>query len=484
MIRRSIIGTLFAAALAMTATAEAAVVEAISSLDRPVRLVAPEGDARLFVAQRAGLVRVFDQQGVQLDTYLDLTGQTTTEGERGLLGLAFAPDYATSGRCYVCYTDLAGDLNVARFTVSAGDPDQADAASQEVILTVAQPGTEHNGGHIEFGPDGMLYVSLGDGEYGNDPGNRAQDMQQLLGKMLRLDVSGATGYAIPADNPYVGSAPLDEIWSTGLRNPWGFSFDRLTGDLYITDVGEDQYEEINIQPAGSDGGENWGWRLMEGPNCHVPSSGCEGLGLDEPAYAYTHSGGSLWRCAIAGGYVYRGSNLPSLQGRFFFSDYCSRQIWSLDWTESGGVGTVIDHSAEMSPPLGYQTVASLGQDGFGELYVLDYDGGSAFRIIGATSPVPDAANTARLAQNAPNPFNPRTDIAYAVDRSDLPTRLEVFDAAGRLVRTLVDEVLVAGEYVASWNGTDAAGRPVPSGVYLYRLRNGDVDLSRKMLLLE
>jgi glucose/arabinose dehydrogenase len=228
----------------------------LAGLDRPLRLDAPPGDPRLFVVEQGGLIRVFDRGGADRGVFLDLTAATLAGGERGLLGLAFAPDYATSGRFYVNYTDNGGDTRIVRYTVSAADPDRADPASAEELLLVDQPYGNHNGGMLAFGPDGMLYAGLGDGGSGGDPQNRAQDPSSLLGKLLRLDVSGATGYAVPPDNPFVGGSPRGEIWALGQRNPWVFSFVRATGDLWIADVGQGDMEEIDFAPEDDPGGRN------------------------------------------------------------------------------------------------------------------------------------------------------------------------------------------------------------------------------------
>lgn len=464
--------------------ARGAVQQVLTGLDQPVRLVAPAGDVRLFVAERTGRIRVFDQDGAGLGTFLDISAQTTNEGERGVIGLAFAPDYAASGRFYVTFTDLQGDLKLARYQVSAGNANLAEALSQEILLSVDIPGQDHLAGHIEFAPDGTLYLSLGDGEYGGDPGNRAQDPQQLLGKILRLDVSGASGYGVPADNPFVGEAPRDEIWSLGFRNPWCFAFDSLTGDLYIADVGENVHEEINVQPAASGGRENYGWRLMAGPDCFNPGAGCRPDTLSLPVHSYTHFGGTSWRCAVVGGYVYRGGLIPSLQGHYFFADFCSGEIWTMEWTADGGLAGVTNRTGEMTPSGGYIAISSFGQDGLGELYVLDHVAGEAFRIVNAASPVPGPAMATRLAQNQPNPFNPATAIAFTVGADVGVTTLEVFDAAGRRVRSLVSAVLDAGDHTVAWDGTDDGGRRVPSGVYLYRLESGGIVTGRKMLLVE
>jgi glucose/arabinose dehydrogenase len=463
--------------------ATAAVEQVISGLIDPVRLVAPSGDPRLFVVERPGLVRIFSQSGTAIGTFLDINLQTNPSGERGLLGLAFPPDYATTGRFYISYTNLSGDTRIARFTVDSANPDLADASSQEDILAVDQPFSNHNGGHIEFGPDGYLYLGLGDGGSFDDPGNRAQNDQLLLGKMLRLDVSTPTGYAIPPTNPFVGESPRDEIWAQGLRNPWCFAFDQATGDLYIGDVGQDLKEEVNMQPADEVEGLNYGWRLMEGEDCFNPSSNCNDGSLILPIHTYTH-GGNPFRCSISGGYVYRGNNLPSFDGRYFFSDYCSNQIWSLDWTEAGGVGTVIDHSADMTPPGGFGNVAAFGQDGLGELYILDLTLGKVFRITSAVAETQPVAAVPTLYQNVPNPFNPSTNISFNVGANDARVSLEIYDLAGRLVRNLVDQELAAGPHSFPWNGTDDRGRRVESGVYLYRLTLDGLATTRKMTLLE
>jgi glucose/arabinose dehydrogenase len=303
--------------------------------------------------------------------------------ERGLLGLAFPPDYASTGRFYVNYTDDdAGSTTnsiIARYQVSP-DPDIADAGSEKILLTLFQPASNHNGGHMEFGPDGMLYVGFGDGGGSGDPSNWAQNDQSLLGKMLRLDVSGPDAYSIPPDNPFTGTAPLDEIWAKGLRNPWCFAFDQITGDLYIADVGQRLWEEIDVQPASSSGGENYGWRLMEGNACFNPATNCNDGSLVLPVHEYDHGDG---RCSISGGYVYRGSAIPSESGSYFFADWCSGQIWTLRWSEAGGVTNIRDRTAELTAEVSLGGITSFGQDGLGELYVIENAAGRIHRIVGA-----------------------------------------------------------------------------------------------------
>lgn len=278
---------------------------------------AGDGSGRLFIVEQTGHIRIHDGTQVRSTAFLDVSSLITCCGERGLLGLAFHPDYAANGLFYVHYTNTAGNTAIAHYRVSA-DPNVADPASAQVLLTVTQPFTNHKGGQLAFGPDGFLYIALGDGGSGGDPGNRAQDLTTLLGKILRLDVDGAFPYAIPATNPFrttQGARP--EIWALGLRNPWRFSFDRQTGDLFIADVGQSAREEVNFQPAASAGGENYGWRRMEGTLCFDPSSGCNDESLTLPILEYDHSLG----CSITGGYRYRGGRFPQFAGRFVYHSF-------------------------------------------------------------------------------------------------------------------------------------------------------------------
>jgi len=470
-------------AAAAPAAAQVATTPVITGLHQPLDLAAPSGDSRLFVVERGGTVLVFDHAGAFRDTFLDIRDEVLVGGERGLLGLAFSPDYAASGRFYVSYTGLTGDSQLVRYRAGT-DPDRADPAGAGTVLTVSQPANNHNGGDLAFGPDGMLYFGLGDGGSEGDPDNLAQDDQTLLGKMLRLDVSGSgSGYTVPPDNPFVGKAPRDEIWAKGLRNPWRWSFDRRTGDLYIADVGQNAWEELDVQPASSTGGENYGWRLMEGDACYNPPTGCDPGGLSLPVFTYPHNGGPPAGCAITGGFVYRGSAIPQVQGQYFFADFCASRLWSLTWDGDGGVTGFHDWTDTAAPPGGFGSIASFGQDADGELYVLDYNPGVVYRLVAGPSPVPPAS-ALTLAQNAPNPFNPSTTIAFTVDPAGGPWNLRVYDLAGRLVRTLAAGPAVADSLSAVWDGTDRAGRPVAAGVYRYRLAQGGRSESRSMALLE
>ncbi|MBD3222013.1 glucose dehydrogenase, partial [bacterium] len=280
---------LFAGGLAGQADAAPSVELTVDGLSAPARVTAPEGDPRLFVVELTGRIRVFDRDGTDRGVFLDWSDRISTGGERGLLGLAFDPDYAENGRFFINYTDPSGDTRITRLEVDPADPDRALPDSETAILLVDQPLSNHNGGQIDFGPDGMLYVGLGDGGGAGDTDDNAQNRQLLLGKMLRLDVSGdGPGYQVPPDNPFTGDpSTRDEIWALGLRNPWVYGFDRATGDLYIADVGQGEWEEVSIQPNGSAGGENYGWRIMEGPDCYNPPN-CDPTGLTLPVFAYPH----------------------------------------------------------------------------------------------------------------------------------------------------------------------------------------------------
>jgi glucose/arabinose dehydrogenase len=345
----------------------------VTGLFRPLFLTAPPNDDRLFVVQQNGLIRIVRNGSVDSVPFLDIHDLVSGGGEQGLLGLAFHPRYGSNGYFYVNYTDTLGHTQVVRYRVSS-DPDVADEGSGLPILTVQQPYANHNGGMLAFGPnDGMLYVGMGDGGSGGDPQGHGQNRMTLLGDMLRLDVDGGTPYAIPSDNPYEGSLSVaNEIWASGLRNPWRFSFDRETGDLYIGDVGQNAWEEISFQPASSHGGENYGWAEMEGTHCYPPGASCSQSGLTLPVYEYDHSDG----CSVAGGYVYRGTDFPSLRGRYFFADLCASWLRSFG-TVNGEARGFQDHTASAGA---VSSVVSFGEDGRGELYVVSH-GGSIQRIV-------------------------------------------------------------------------------------------------------
>lgn len=341
----------------------------VSGLTSPVLLTAPDGDTRLFIVEKPGRIRIVRDGDLLPTPFLDIAGQTSDGGERGLLGLAFDPSYSSNGTFYVNHTDNGGDTRILRFTTSA-DPDVADATSLEVVLEVPQPFDNHNGGHITFGPDGMLYVGMGDGGSGGDPQGNGQNPVSLLGSMLRIDVSASATYTVPADNPFVGHATwAPETWAYGLRNPWRFSFDRETGDLWIGDVGQNQIEEISFRDGSSDGGENYGWNVLEGTRCYA-SDPCDATGTVLPIHEYDHDEG----CSVTGGVVYRGS-VTSLRGRYFYADYC--ESWIRSFREDGGVASDhYDHRDDFGP---VSNITAFGEDGAGELYVVSING-SVYRV--------------------------------------------------------------------------------------------------------
>jgi glucose/arabinose dehydrogenase len=344
-----------------------------AGLSFPLYLTAPSGDLhRLFIVEKTGAVRIVKDGALLPNPFLNLSGQVSGGSEQGLLGLAFPSDYATTGRFVVHYTDPAGNTRLSIFQAST-DPDIADGASEQVILTASQPFSNHNGGQIAFGPDGFLYLGLGDGGGANDPGGRGQDLSELLGSILRLDVQSGTSYTVPPDNPFVDQATArPEVWSYGLRNPWRFSFDRVTEDLYIADVGQDHFEEIDVAPtsAGRGKGVNYGWKIMEGPQC-LQGDQCDQTGLTLPVFSYSHGQG----CSISGGYVYRGAAIPALQGLYFFGDYCRGWVRSIRYAD-GAAGELTDWPTLR--PGG--AVTSFGEDAAGELYVLVAEGG-VFKIV-------------------------------------------------------------------------------------------------------
>ena len=329
----------------------------VSGLERPVDLQ-HAGYERLFIIEKVGHIRIF-QNGQLLDfPYLNINDRVGSGGnEQGLLGLAFHPNYAVHGLFFVNYTDTNGDTVISRFRVT-GDPNVADPTSEVILLRVSQPFRNHNGGVLAFGPDGYLYAGLGDGGSGGDPQGNGQRLDTLLGKILRLDVDSAEPYTIPPDNPFG-----NEIWAYGLRNPWRMSFDSLTGDLYIGDVGQNQWEEIDFVSAGTPGGINFGWNILEGTH---PYDGEQQDGLVPPIAEYAHSQG----CSVTGGYVYRGA-MPEWNGIYLYGDYCTGTVWGLIRSGEGWQNQVLFDAGG--------SITSFGQDSFGEVYLI-MDGGQIVRL--------------------------------------------------------------------------------------------------------
>ncbi len=367
-------------------------------LSSPVAIThAGDGSGRLFVVEQAGRIQIVKNGVLQTGSFLDIQNQVLFNGEQGLLGLAFPPGYAGKGYFYVYYTNKDGDNEVARFHLT-GSPDQADPGSEERILLLNHPSySNHNGGQLAFGSDGYLYIGTGDGGGGGDPQHNAQNLGALLGKILRIDVEfsqpnpvagpykiyiplalanrGRPPYLIPVSNPYANTpGARGEIWAFGARNPWRFSFDRQTSDLYIADVGQDQYEEVDFQPASSLGGENYGWNIMEGMHCYGASS-CNQAGLVLPVLEYAHGPGESNGCSITGGYVYRGPGNPGMQGFYFYGDYCSGRIWA--GIRDGGTW----QSHELLDTA--HSISTFGEDQDGNLYLADRGAGVIYQITQA-----------------------------------------------------------------------------------------------------
>jgi glucose/arabinose dehydrogenase len=364
---------ILAATLAATPWPRIALNPVATGFSSPTQVTsAHDGSGRLFVVEQAGRVKIVKDGAVLPTPFLDITNRVSCCGERGLLSIAFRPGQGRTDDFYVDYTDADGDTTISSFFVSS-NPDAANPFSEGVRLKIKQPFANHNGGQLAFGPDGYLYVGMGDGGSAGDPNNNGQNLGSLLGKVLRLDVVSRSTYAIPATNPFAGSATArPEIWAFGLRNPWRFSFDRKTGDLYIGDVGQDAWEEVDFQPARSAGGANYGWRLTEGNHCFNPATGCSFAGITPPVAEYGHVNGN---CSITGGFVYRGRDFARLSGIYFYADYCSGRVWGL---RKGAFGW---ETQELLKP-GYG-ITSFGEGDTGEVYAVDGNSGSLYRLVDA-----------------------------------------------------------------------------------------------------
>jgi len=433
-----------------------------TGLDQPAEIT-NAGDNRLFVIEQAGLIRIIDTEGnAATQPFLDITDRVKSGGEQGLLGLAFHPDYNTNGFFYVNYTDQEDSTHIARFSVMGGNPDMADASSEKTLLTVDQPFQNHNGGHLAFGPDGYLYFGLGDGGSGGDPGNRAQNLESYLGKMHRIDVDGGDPYGIPSDNPFVDNPnALDEIWAFGLRNPWRFSFDRETGNLWIGDVGQNQVEEIDLQPVTSSGGENYGWRCYEGSNAYN-TNGC-GPQSDYvfPIYEYSHSNG----CSITGGYVYRGIQMPSLLGYYFYADYCNNKIWILHQEEN-------DYVSELVGQFDGNGFSTFGEDAVGELYIAGHQSGTIYKFKDNTSGVSENSKDQLLVY--PNPFHDLIHIA-PTSNQQYPIQVKIIDLRGKEFYN---------ERFDPNNGEKINLEFAPAGVYIICIESPDFTIYKKATKLE
>lgn len=386
----------------------------------PTEITHPVGDSRLFVVQQGGIIKIVSATGVVNATpFINLAGVILTGSERGLLGLTFHPNYATNGYFYVNYTRAAdGATVIARYSVSA-NPNVADASTGTVLLTVAQPYSNHNGGGIKFGPDGYLYIGMGDGGSGGDPGNRAQTITENLGKILRIDVNSASPYGIPPTNPYVGIAGNDEIWSIGMRNPWKYSFNRLNGDLWVADVGQNAVEEVDHITSPLPVGLNFGWRCYEGSTTYDTSSGtCPTYTSTVAPFAqYTHAATS--GCSITGGYFYTGSTYPNFANKYFFADYCNNKIGTIN---TAGVIT-------WTAALTGGAFTTFGEDMNGELYIASAGNGVIYKITDSSLGL-NNFNKNGLSFY-PNPA--KTEIFIKNSSEVTLSKVKIFDLTGKMV---------------------------------------------------
>jgi glucose/arabinose dehydrogenase len=436
---------------------------------------------RIFVVEQTGYIKVFPNDSnvstSQMNIFLDISNKiSSSAGEEGLLGLAFHPNYTLNGYFYVNYTAPNPRKTViSRFSVSSSNPNKADSLSEYILLTIDQPYSNHNGGTIMFGLDGYLYIGMGDGGSGGDPQNYAQNLQSLLGKFLRIDVnitSPGKNYAIPPTNPFYNnpSAGREEIYAFGLRNPWKFSQDPVTGLIYAADVGQNMYEEINIITNGG----NYGWRVMEGFNCYNPPTGCDTTGKILPIKVYDHSQGD---CSVTGGNVYRGQRRPELTGAYIYADYCTGRIWMLKYAN----GNITADSLLIDSPY---FITSFGVDQSNELYIIHqttpakimrFSKNTSIGISGNNNILPEKYS---LEQNYPNPFNSMTNIKFQMLNAGIAS-IKVFDISGKEVSTILNNRLNPGTYEIQFNARDIA-----SGIYFYTLKTDEFKETRRMVIIK
>jgi glucose/arabinose dehydrogenase len=431
-----------------------------SGLNRPV-CIANAGDSRLFVVDQTGYIYIIDSQGnVNPQAFLDIHDRVLSGGEQGLLGLAFHPQYADNGYFYVYYIGEEDSVHISRFETEPGNPDLADSLSEREILTFAHPYTNHNGGDLHFGPDDYLYIGTGDGGSAGDPENRAQNLSEYLGKMLRIDVNEGDPYAIPPSNPFITDINArEEIWAYGLRNPWRFSFDRLTGDLWIGDVGQNAIEEIDLQMASSAGGENYGWRCYEG-NQEYNTTGCASPEFYKfPIYTYLHNP----ECSITGGYVYRGNSTSPYYGQYFFADYCSDWIWSLHLV--AGKWESIEYGQFPGNDF-----SAFGEDVSGQIYIAGLTTGIIYRLIDNSTGVDDVSKLpeVKIIQS------PSSSIIRIItsENEGKPRQISLYNLQG-------------AEMMSHLTGQSDYGLNVGnlvSGIYILKVEISGINLVRKIVL--
>ncbi len=442
-----------------------------TGLSQPVD-IAHANDDRLFIVERGGLIKIVYPNGsVESTPFLDIDARVNSSaGERGLLGLAFHPDYETNGYFFVNYTDSGGDTKVSRFSRDANNPNLADPNSEKLIYAVDQPFTNHNAGDIAFGPDGYLYIPLGDGGSGGDPGDRSQATLNPLGKILRLDIDTDenTPYAIPSDNPFLGSSTvLDEVWAIGLRNPWRFSFDRETGDMWIGDVGQNAWEEIDFQPASSTGGENYGWRCYEGNDVFNLNGVCPDANtLTYPVFVYPHLDDNVCR-SVTGGFVYRGNNHPDLEGYYVYADFCTGIIGGIAPDGEGGWNhdNLLDWNNSQ--------IVTFGEDAEGELYFAAIGQGIIYQV--KTLVVSSANDFPGLEKVtlSPNPFQDRLQLRIESQlKGDFV--LSLINVNGQEVFSRKESFIPV--FSAEYDVSD-----IPSGIYFLRIKSGNQLASWKVV---
>jgi glucose/arabinose dehydrogenase len=437
-----------------------------SNLDRPVN-IKHAGDARLFVVEQDGLIKIINADGtIETTPFLDIDGRVRSIGnEQGLLGLAFHPDYINNGYFFLNYINNSGNTVIARFSRNATNTSLADSNSELIILTYSQPFSNHNGGELAFGSDGYLYISSGDGGSGNDPQNNSQNLGRMLGKLLRIDVNNSTvaaPYAIPTDNPFVGIPNAnDEIWAYGLRNPWKFSFDRSTNDLWIADVGQSAREEIDFTLSTDTGGLNYGWRCYEGTiegNAFDAGICPDESSLVFPVSEYTHTSG---RCSITGGYVYRGSVYPNFEGLYFFADVCSQEIGYLRFENGSWNSTFASFSGSW---------VAFGEDINGELYIASISG-NLFKLTDTTLNIEE--NRLHIIPIFPNPTNDKLYIDFSKITQSV-SDIIIYNIQGKAVKTLTRN----DDYIQNIKVSDLS-----KGIYILKINSIDGHISTQKLII-